>query len=249
MKKQNVVKEVDDLRNELKRVREENELLALKAELAKTKKENKRLAKQVLTDDVACEVKENIVGDAPSQVRQCYIGGLPYAENEDSICKYFEKECGSVISVKLQMDNMNRFTGIAFVEFADDQGLEAALALDGLPFTPQPERILKVRIDKNVKRRPPPSREANSLTVYAGNLPFNMSKEQIRHLFESQLNASIVSIRYHTDANSGEFRGFCHIELTDESSLQRAVQADGIAVHGRQLRITHSTTGKKRSKM
>jgi RNA recognition motif-containing protein len=120
------------------------------------------------------------------------------------------------------------------------------LTLDGESFKGD-GRTMKIRRDRtgNKPRRPPPPRVAGSLTVYVGNMPWAASKEEVEAML-SDAGCAVSSMRYHTDAETGQFRGFVHAELADESSLQNALALAGTRWRGRELRVSHSETGKKR---
>ena len=55
-----------------------------------------------------------------------------------------------------------------------------------------------------------------------------------------------MGLRYHTEPETDRFRGFCHVELADEASLETALALAGTRFAGRELRISHSETAKKR---
>ena len=71
------------------------------------------------------------------------------------------------------------------------------------------------------------------------------SKEDVEAML-SDAGCAVSSMRYHTDAETGQFRGFVHAELADESSLSNALALAGTRWRGRELRVSHSETGKKR---
>ncbi len=71
------------------------------------------------------------------------------------------------------------------------------------------------------------------------------SKEEVEAML-SDAGCAVSSMRYHTDAETGQFRGFVHAELADESSLSNALALAGTRWRGRELRVSHSETGKKR---
>ena len=161
----------------------------------------------------------------------------------------FETLCGDLEKVEIQgfEDNPERCCGIAYVTFVEPDSLDRALTLDGESFKGD-GRTMKIRriaraTNRGGRRHP---RIAGSLTVYVGNMPWAASKEEVETML-SDAGCAVSSMRYHTDAETGQFRGFVHAELADESSLSNALALAGTRWRGRELRVSHSETGKKRS--
>jgi nucleolin len=83
-----------------------------------------------------------------------YVGGISYNATESEVSEFFS-QCGEVLSVRMPtFADSGRSKGIAFVEFADKAGVDAALALSDSDFL---GRNIKVDIargksDKNERR-------------------------------------------------------------------------------------------------
>ena len=213
----------------------------------KKRKKDKKTKADAPVDAPAARKKEPASDGAPP-ARRAYVGGLPFDATEESVANYFETLCGDLEKVEIQCfeDNPERCCGIAYVTFVEPDSLDRALTLDGESFKGD-GRTMKIRRDRtgNKPRRPPPPRIAGSLTVYVGNMPWAASKEEVEAML-SDAGCAVSSMRYHTDAETGQFRGFVHAELADESSLSNALALAGTRWRGRELRVSHSETGKKR---
>ena len=213
----------------------------------KKRKKDKKTKADAPVDAPPARKKEPTSDDAPP-ARRAYVGGLPFDATEESVANYFETLCGDLEKVEIQCfeDNPERCCGIAYVTFVEPDSLDRALTLDGESFKGD-GRTMKIRRDRtgNKPRRPPPPRIAGSLTVYVGNMPWAASKEEVEAML-GDAGCAVSSMRYHTDAETGQFRGFVHAELADESSLQNALALAGTRWRGRELRVSHSETGKKR---
>ena len=238
----NVGADVEKLRAELEAV--DAETSALTGAPPPEKKRNKdKKAKKAKADAPAAPAD----ADAPP-TRRAYVGGLPFDATEESVANYFSTLCGDLEKVEIQCfeDNPERCCGIAYVTFVEPDSLDRALTLDGESFKGD-GRTMKIRRDRtgNKPRRPPAPRVAGSLTVYVGNMPWAASKEEVEAML-SDAGCAVSSMRYHTDAETGQFRGFVHAELADESSLSNALALAGTRWRGRELRVSHSETGKKR---
>ena len=236
--------EAAKLRAELEAVEQETSALTGAPPPEKKRKKDKK-AKKAKTEPAPAAPADT---DAPP-ARRAYVGGLPFDATEESVANYFETLCGDLEKVEIQCfeDNPERCCGIAYVTFVEPDSLDRALTLDGESFKGD-GRTMKIRKDRtgNKPRRPPPPRVAGSLTVYVGNMPWAASKEEVEAML-TDAGCAVSSMRYHTDADSGQFRGFVHAELADESSLANALALAGTRWRGRELRVSHSETGKKRS--
>ena len=227
------------------------ELAALQKELAAVPGETSRLesgdAKPAAAKPAAAKPAAAGPKSDDAYVRRAYVGGLPYSSTEASVSSYFADACGEVRRVDLKDfdDTPGKFCGIAFVTFGDEDALQRALNLDGSAYEDDERCRLKVRRDQTANRRPPPERKAGSLTVYAGNMGWDTSRDDVAAYFADR-GCAVANLRYHTDADTGNFRGFCHVEFEDEASLDAALACAGTKWRGRDLRISHSETAKKR---
>ena len=235
--------EAAKLRAELEAVEQETSALTGAPPPEKKRKKDKK-AKKAKAEPAPAAPAD---ADAPP-ARRAYVGGLPFDATEESVSNYFSTLCGDLEKVEIQCfeDNPERCCGIAYVTFVEPDSLDRALTLDGESFKGD-GRTMKIRRDRtgNKPRRPPPPRIAGSLTVYVGNMPWAASKEEVEAML-SDAGCAVSSMRYHTDAETGQFRGFVHAELADESSLSNALALAGTRWRGRELRVSHSETGKKR---
>jgi len=63
-----------------------------------------------------------------------YVGGISYNATESEVSEYFS-QCGEVLSVRMPtFPDSGRSKGIAFVEFAEKSGVDAALGLSDSEF-------------------------------------------------------------------------------------------------------------------
>lgn len=78
--------------------------------------------------------------------------------------------------------------------------------------------------------------------IYVGNLPWDITEDQLKKLFS---DCSISSIRFGMDKETGEFRGYAHVDFTDSQSLKMALTLDQKVLCGRPVRITCAVPLKK----
>lgn len=75
--------------------------------------------------------------------------------------------------------------------------------------------------------------------LYVGNLSFDASDEELRHLFEP--HGTVESAKVATDRDSGRSRGFGFIEMSSDSEAESAIAAlNGSQVSGRALIVNEA---------
>ncbi|NOY88518.1 MAG: RNA-binding protein [FCB group bacterium] len=75
------------------------------------------------------------------------------------------------------------------------------------------------------------------MNIYVGNLPFELSEDDLRGAFESYGEVSTVKIV--TDRYSGKSRGFAFVEMPNDTQGQEAIdQLNGKDLNGRSLRVS-----------
>ena len=75
--------------------------------------------------------------------------------------------------------------------------------------------------------------------LYVGNLSFDATEEELRHLFEP--HGAVESAKLATDRDSGRSRGFGFIEMTSDSEANSAIAAlNGMQVGGRALIVNEA---------
>ena len=75
--------------------------------------------------------------------------------------------------------------------------------------------------------------------LYVGNLSFDATDDELRHLFET--HGAVESATVATDRDSGRSRGFGFIEMTTDSEAESAIAAlNGAQVGGRSLIVNEA---------
>lgn len=71
--------------------------------------------------------------------------------------------------------------------------------------------------------------------IYVGNLSWDITEEDLKTLFS---DCKISSIRFGTDKETGEFKGFAHVDFSDSLSTTMALKLDQEVVCGRPVKIS-----------
>ncbi|CAA0831812.1 phragmoplastin interacting protein 1 [Striga hermonthica] len=166
-----------------------------------------------------------------------YVGGIPYYSTEDDIRSYFEG-CGTITCVDcMTFPDTGKFRGIAIITFKTEAAAKRALALDGsdmggLFLKIQPYKSSKVKNNQSPAFSPSVMEGYNR--IYVGNLSWDVTEEDLRNLFS---DCTIESVRFGEDKETGEFKGYAHVDFGDSLSLGTALKLDQKIVCGRPVRI------------
>jgi len=75
--------------------------------------------------------------------------------------------------------------------------------------------------------------------IYVGNLSFDATEDQVRSMFEQYGSVDRVSII--TDRDTGKPRGFAFVEMADDDSADKAMEAlNGSNLGGRNLTVNEA---------
>lgn len=80
-------------------------------------------------------------------------------------------------------------------------------------------------------------------SIYVGNLPFTVSEDEVRQLFEQ--HGSVSSVKLINDRDTGKPRGFGFVEM-DGPAAETAIGAlNGTELGGRSLRVNEAKERKQ----
>ncbi|XP_071710699.1 phragmoplastin interacting protein 1 [Rutidosis leptorrhynchoides] len=241
----------DGLSENKKRKREKDgvEVKDLSEKKNKNKKKNNKKKKVEKKEEVVV-VKENGVSEEQGVVEaiqtqtskedesiatKIYVGGIPYYSTVDDIRSFFEG-CGSITEIDcLKFPETGKFNGIAMISFRTDAAAKRALTLDGsdmggLSLKVQPYKATR---DKKVSDFAPAMLDGYN-RIYVGNLSWDMNEDELKKFFS---DCSISAVRLGKDKQTGEFRGFAHVDFSDNLSLTMALKLDQKPLFGRPVRV------------
>ncbi|KAL6290889.1 hypothetical protein ACE6H2_008399 [Prunus campanulata] len=179
-------------------------------------------------------------GDVPTKV---FVGGIPYYSTEDDIGRYFES-CGTITEVDcLRFPDSGKFRGIAIISFKTEAAAKRALALDGAEMG---ELFLKIQPYKATRANKvsdfAPQIVEGYNRIYVGNLSWDITEDDLKKLFS---DCKISSIHFGMDKETGEFRGYAHVNFSDSLSLTLALKLDQKVVCGRPVKISCAVPQKR----
>ncbi len=75
-------------------------------------------------------------------------------------------------------------------------------------------------------------------SIYVGNLPFSVSEDELRTLFEQ--HGAVHSVKLINDRETGRPRGFAFVEMDPSEAAAAIQQLNGVDMGGRALRINEA---------
>ncbi|OAY72130.1 protein gar2 [Ananas comosus] len=217
----------------------------------KQKKKDKNTEKEKMRkgeeDEKGVEGNEKVVvesiqsintAESEQNVKKVYVGGIPYYSTEDDIKSFFEG-CGTVTEIDcMTFPESGKFRGIAILSFKTEAAANRALALDGADMGGFYLKIQPYKSNHTQKSDFAPQIVEGYNRIYVGNLSWDITEDDLRNFFS---NCKISSIRFGTDKETGDFKGYAHVDFADNESLLAALKLDQKVVYGRPVRITCAT--------
>ncbi|KAJ0046940.1 hypothetical protein Pint_06233 [Pistacia integerrima] len=257
-KKKKKRKRNDEERKKLDDGEEESGVVKQAKKLKKNKKKKKqKKAKAKVKNEEENKGSDGLVGNEEpnkendSQVNddvatKVYVGGIPYNASEHDIRTYFEG-CGSITEIDyMTFPDTGKFRGIAIISFRTEGAAKRALALDGsemdgLFLKIQPYKTTRVTRANKAPDFAPKIMEGYN-RIYVGNLSWDITEDDLRKFLS---DCKISSIRFGMDKETGEFRGYAHVDFDDSLSLSMALMLDQEIVCGRPVKISCAVPPKK----
>ena len=198
---------------------------------------------------------------ATEDARKLFVAGLPESITEDALRVVFEATGGKVTDVSLPRDRATgRVRGFGFVTFASPE--EAAAARDSLDGSLQAGRPISVRPFSSE----PPRREGGGMsrersdapsggggaapgggggpgagqedrTLYVGNLPYDVTQQEVTQLFTD--NSLLAPVRIHLPLGpDGRLRGFGFVTCASADAANQSLAVlRNLDVRGRRLMV------------
>ncbi|KAI7757375.1 hypothetical protein M8C21_003098 [Ambrosia artemisiifolia] len=158
---------------------------------------------------VQVEVQTQTSKEDENTCTKIYVGGIPYYSTVDDIR--------------------------TMISFRTEAAAKRALDLDGsdmggLSLKIQPYKATR---EKKVSDFAPAMVKGYN-RIYVGNLSWDMTEDELKKFFS---DCSISSVRLGKDKETGEFKGFAHVDFADSLSLTMALKLDQKPLFGRPVRV------------
>ena len=140
-------------------------------------------------------------------------------------------------------DTPNNTSYTAIIDFKDSAGAAASMEQNGADFGGRWLNI-KYSSDKPVTApREASQKEEGCVTVFVGNLSFNIDEDTVRETFKDC--GEISMIRFAEDRETGQFKGFGHVEFVETEATDKAVELAGTYVMDRPIRVDYANDRRK----
>jgi RNA recognition motif-containing protein len=193
---------------------------------------------------------------ATEDARKLFVAGLPESITEDALREVFEATGGKVTDVSLPRDRATgRVRGFGFVTFATpeeavaardslDGSLQAGRPISVRPFSSEPPRregggMTRDRADSpgGGGGGPPGAAGQEDRTLYVGNLPYDVSQQEVTQLFTD--NGLLAPVRVHLPLGpDGRLRGFGFVTCASADAANQSLGTlRNLDVRGRRLMV------------
>jgi len=163
---------------------------------------------------------------------EIFIERCPEDITDEDVSALF-KGCGEVLNIKWLTDrSTGAFSGRGFVKLDSEEGVTAALQLDGT-------EVKGTAVGISLPKQRTAGSANGGNTVFLGRLGDAVTEDDIRNLFADC--GEISDIRWGT--KDGNFAGFGFCEFADPSSVEKAVALAGTEVAGRPINIDVAASG------
>jgi len=191
-----------------------------------------------------------------SESLKVFVGGLPYSATEEQIKKDFG-ECGEITDFHMPKNEEGQPRGIAFITFATQEGLDAALKYDGDDYG---GRMLKVnkagekgkgkdkgkgkgdkgkgKGDKGKGK----GERSNENTVCVRGLPFETTDEAFKKDFEECGEVERCNLLKNED---GRAKGIAFVTYKTEEGFKKALEYNETDYGGRTIYVSQAGEGGK----
>lgn len=199
-----------------------------------------------------------------------YVGGLSFDASESDVSEHFA-QCGNVVNIRMPtFPDSGRSKGVAFVEFDDQSGVDAALQLSDSDFMGRTIRVDVARGkrdggdrsggdrfsgDRSNRGRRNRSRERSTERRKYRSPTGREQSEPSETIFVGNLAwkaseddlrshfescGNVVDARIPTDRDTGRQKGFGYVTFDSVDAARKAMGMSGSDIAGRQVRVDFS---------
>ena len=184
-------------------------------------------------------------GEKPEGCTRVFVGNLSYDIDEATLRDQL-KGCGEITRLKWGEDrDTGDFKGYAHVDFANSDDTEKAVALNGEMVLGRAMKVDYAQSNGSSPRsggggkggtpQPMTEKPEGCTTLFIANLSFEVNEDSLWEEFGKC--GDVKAIRLATDRETGEYRGFGHVEFYDTNAADEAAKLLGKNICGRPIRM------------
>ncbi|NXL60469.1 NUCL protein, partial [Chordeiles acutipennis] len=172
--------------------------------------------------------------DGPTSAFSLFVGNLAstkeFEELKTGIREFFGKK--NIEALDVRIGASKRF---GYVDFSSAEDLDKALQLNGKKLMGMEIKLEKAKSKETIKEN---KKERDARTLFVKNLPYRLTEDEMREVFENALEIRIVMNK---DGNS---KGMAYVEFKTEAEANKALEEKrGTEIDGRAMVIDF--TGEK----
>ncbi|KAL3825714.1 hypothetical protein ACJIZ3_021743 [Penstemon smallii] len=187
------------------------------------------------------EEEENEVSESVEGGR-LYVGNLPFSLTSSQLSEIFA-EAGTVVSVEVVYGRVtDRSRGFAFVTMGSvEEAKEAIRLFDGAQIGGRTAKVNFPEVPRGAEREVMKPKINQGFVdsphkLYAGNLSWNLTSQNLREAFSEQ--PGFLSAKIIFDRDSGRSRGFGFITFQSAEDVESALNSmNGVELEGRPVRL------------
>ncbi|NWH35356.1 NUCL protein, partial [Chloropsis hardwickii] len=189
--------------------------------------------KKEMTNKSAPEPKKKKT-DGPTSAFSIFVGNLAstkeFDELKTGLREFFGKKNIEVADVRIGASK--RF---GYVDFSSAEDLDKALQMNGKKLMGLEVKLEKAKSKETMKEN---KKERDARTLFLKNLPYRLTEDEIREVFENALEVRIVMNK------DGSSKGMAYVEFKTEAEANKALEEkQGTEIEGRAVVIDF--TGEK----
>ena len=183
-------------------------------------------------------------GEKPEGCTRVFVGNLSYDIDEATLRDQL-KGCGEITRLKWGEDrDTGDFKGYAHVDFANSDDTEKCVALNGTMVLGRAMKVDYAQSNGSSPRsgggkggtpQPMTEKPPGCTTLFIANLSFEVNEDSLWEEFGKC--GDVKAIRLATDRETGEYRGFGHVEFYDTNAADEAAKLLGKNICGRPIRM------------
>jgi len=161
-----------------------------------------------------------------------YFGNIAFQKTQEEIQQFFT-QCGAVEDVYLVKDKFTqRFQGYGFITFADEEGKEACLKLNGTEFDGRPVKI-------NLETRQS-DKTRSQQRIFIKNIPADKTEDEVKQAFAHC--GTVTDFFFVKDRVTKIPKGFGFMDFSTSEEAKEALSMDGqdpFGTGGLSVKIAH----------
>ncbi|KAK4662547.1 Phosphatidylinositol-3-phosphatase SAC1 [Podospora pseudopauciseta] len=172
--------------------------------------------------------------------RTVFVQQLAARLRTKELKEFFEK-VGPVAEAQIVKDRVsNRSKGVGYVEFKNEDSVQAALQLTGQKLLGIPVIVQLTEAEKNRQVRNPDAtgNHPNSIPfhrLYVGNIHFSITEQDLQNVFEPFGELEFVQLQ---KDDTGRSRGYGFVQFRDATQAREALEKmNGFDLAGRPIRV------------